>query len=63
MKDLGRGLRIELSNMAKRLGMKLIGFNPTDRTVSLEQHGKGVTYTLEGFFAHYQSQFSNELTG
>lgn len=54
MKDLGRGLRIELSNMAKHLGMKFIGFNPVERKVSVEQKGKGATYTLEEFIAHYQ---------
>ncbi len=58
MKDLGRGLRIELSNMAKSLGMKFIGFNPTERKVSVELKGKGATYTLEEFFAHYRSQCS-----
>ncbi len=58
MKDLGRGLRIELNNMAKRLGMKFIGFNPTERKVSVEHKGKGITYTLEEFIAQYRSQIS-----
>ena len=56
MRDLGRGLRIELNNMAKRLGMKFIGFNPSERKVSLEFQGKGLTYSIEEFFAHYQSR-------
>ncbi len=54
MKDLGRGLRIELNNMAKRLGMKFIGFNPTERKVSVELKGKGVTYTLEEFMEKFR---------
>jgi len=58
MKDLGRGLRIELNNMAKCLGMKFIGFNPAERKVSVEHKGKGVTYTLEEFFAHYRNEGS-----
>ncbi|HZW84159.1 MAG TPA: hypothetical protein VFF14_12160 [Candidatus Deferrimicrobium sp.] len=58
MKDLGRGLRIELSNMAKNLGMKFIGFNPTEKKVSVELKGKGATFTLEEFFDHYHSQSS-----
>lgn len=55
MKDL-RGLRIELSNMAKKLGMKFIGFNPNERKVSVEHQGKGTTYSLEEFIAYYRSQ-------
>ena len=56
MTDLGRGLRIELSNMAKNLGMKFIGFNPVERMVSVEQKGKGRTYSLEEFMEHYRRQ-------
>ncbi len=56
MTDLGRGLRIELSHMAKNLGMKFIGFNPTDRKVSVEQKGKGATFTLEDFRDYYRTQ-------
>ena len=52
--DLGRGARIELAKMAKHLGMKFIGYNPAAQQVSLEQHGKGVTYPLEEFVAYYQ---------
>ncbi len=58
MKDLGRGLRIELNNMAKRLGMKFIGFNPTERKVSVELKGKGVTYTLEEFVEKFRNKSS-----
>lgn len=54
-KDLGRGARIELAKMAKQLGMKFIGYNPKDQEVSLEYRGKGLTYPLEEFIAHYQS--------
>ncbi len=52
--DLGRGARIELAKMAKQLGMKFIGYNPAAQQVSLEHQGKGVTYALEEFVAHYQ---------
>lgn len=62
MRDFGRGLRIELNNMAKRLGMKFIGFNPEEKQVSVEHKGKGVTYTLEEFFSHYRSVVSVEVT-
>lgn len=53
-KDFGRGARIELSKMAKLLGMKFIGYNPKDQQVSLEVHGKGVTYPLEEFIQQYE---------
>lgn len=53
-KDFGRGARIELSKMAKLLGMKFIGFNPMAQQVSLEYRGKGVTYPLEEFVQHYE---------
>ncbi len=53
-KDLGRGTRIELSKMAKYLGMKFIGYNPTAQLISLEHKGKGVTYKLEEFIDCYQ---------
>ena len=54
LQDLGRGARIELSKMAKLLGMKFIGFNPNAKEVSLEVQGKGVTYPLEEFIQHYE---------
>lgn len=54
LKDLGRGARIELSKMAKLLGMKFIGYNPQAQLVSLEVHGKGVTYPLEEFIQQYE---------
>jgi hypothetical protein len=54
-KDFGRGARIELSKMAKLLGMKFIGYNPNAQQVSLEVQGKGVTYPLEEFIQHYES--------
>lgn len=54
LQDLGRGTRIELSKMAKQLGMKFIGYNPTAQQVSLEHKGKGVTYPLEEFIQYYQ---------
>lgn len=54
-KDFGRGARIELSKMAKQLGMKFIGYNPTAQQISLEHQGKGVTYPLEEFLEHYQN--------
>ena len=44
LKDFGRGARIQLAKMAKQLGMKFIGYNPTDQQVSLEHQGKGITY-------------------
>ena len=53
-KDLGRGARIELSKMAKLLGMKFIGYNPSAQQVSLEFNGKGVTYPLEEFIQQYE---------
>jgi len=53
-KDFGRGARIELSKMAKLLGMKFIGYNSKDQQVSLEVEGKGVTYPLEEFVQHYE---------
>lgn len=52
-KDFGRGTRIELSKMAKYLGMKFIGYNPSAQLVSLELKGKGVTYKLEEFIDFY----------
>ena len=54
-KDFGRGARIELSKMAKQLGMKFIGYNPAAQQISLEQQGKGVTYQLEDFIQQYNS--------
>ncbi len=53
-KDFGRGARIELSHMAKRLGMKFIGYNPSAQQVSLEHKGKGVTFNLDEFIECYQ---------
>jgi phosphoglycerate dehydrogenase-like enzyme len=53
--DLGRGARIELAKMAKQLGMKFIGYNPTAQQVSLEYKGKGVTYQVDELVARYQS--------
>jgi len=53
-KDFGRGARIELSKMAKLLGMRFIGFNPNAQQVSLEFQGKGVTYPLEEFVQQYE---------
>lgn len=52
--DLGRGARIELAKMAKHLGMKFIGYNPSAQQVSLEYKGKGITYPVEEFVAEYQ---------
>lgn len=52
--DLGRGARIELAKMAKNLGMKFIGYNPSSQQVSLEYKGKGVTYPVDEFVAEYQ---------
>lgn len=54
LRDFGRGSRIELAKMAKLLGMKFIGFNPSERQVSLEVQGKGVTYPLEDFVKQYE---------
>jgi hypothetical protein len=54
LKDLGRGARIELTKMAKLQGMKFIGYNPNSQQVSLEVHGKGVTYPLEEFIQQYE---------
>ena len=53
-KDFGRGARIELSKMAKLLGMKFIGYNPNAQQVSLEHQGKGVTYPLDEFIRQYE---------
>jgi len=53
-KDLGRGARIELSKMAKQLGMKFIGYNPNSQVVSLEYQGKGVTYSVDEFVRHFE---------
>jgi len=58
--DLGRGARIELAKMAKELGMKFIGYNPTAQQVSLEYKGKGVTYHVDELVAVYQR--SNRTT-
>jgi len=52
--DLGRGARIELSKMAKQLGMKFIGYNPKEQQVSVEYQGKGITYGLDEFVDQYQ---------
>lgn len=52
--DLGRGARIELAKMAKQLGMKFIGYNPSAQQVSLEYKGKGVTYPVEEFVEEYE---------
>ncbi|MEA4902185.1 hypothetical protein [Desulfitobacterium sp.] len=52
--DLGRGARIELAKMAKQLGMKFIGYNPSAQQVSLEYKGKGLTYPLEAFIEEYE---------
>jgi hypothetical protein len=57
-KDFGRGARIELSQMAKHLGMKFIGYNPAARVISLEHNGKGVTLHLEEFIESYQKKQS-----
>ena len=51
--DRGRGARIELAKMAKTLGMKFIGYNPTANQVSLEYKGKGITYQVDEFVARY----------
>ncbi|HZK83541.1 MAG TPA: hypothetical protein VFC58_02470 [Desulfosporosinus sp.] len=55
LQDFGRGARIELSKMAKLLGMKFIGYNAKAQEVSLEVQGKGVTYPLEEFVQHYEN--------
>ncbi len=52
--DLGRGARIELSKMAKKLGMKFIGYDPAAQRVSLEYKGKGVTYSVEEFEKYFE---------
>lgn len=52
--DLGRGARIELAKMAKQLGMKFIGYNPSAQQVSLEYKGKGLTYAIEEFVEEYE---------
>jgi len=56
LQDFGRGTRIELSKMARLLGMKFIGFNPKAQQVSLEFKGKGVTYPLEEFVEQYERE-------
>ncbi|MBP1759997.1 MAG: hypothetical protein H6Q63_914 [Firmicutes bacterium] len=56
LQDFGRGTRIELSKMAKQLGMKFIGFNPSAQQVSLEIKGKGVTYPLQQFVQQYEQE-------
>jgi phosphoglycerate dehydrogenase-like enzyme len=53
--DLGRGARIELAKMAKQMGMKFIGYNPTAQQVSVEYKGKGVTYHVDELVAQYQN--------
>lgn len=53
--DLGKGARSELVKMAKQLGMKFIGYNPTAQQVSLEYKGKGVTYHVDELVAQYES--------
>jgi phosphoglycerate dehydrogenase-like enzyme len=55
-KDFGRSARIELSQMAKHLGMKFIGYNPAAREISLEHKGKGVTLHLDEFLESYQKK-------
>ncbi|SDG17627.1 hypothetical protein SAMN05443529_101277 [Desulfosporosinus hippei DSM 8344] len=62
LQDFGRGARIELSKMAKLLGMKFIGFNPNAQQVSLEFKGKGVTYPLEEFVRQYERECTTSLT-
>ncbi len=52
--DLGRGARIELSKMAKKLGMTFIGYDPAAQKVSLEYKGKGVTYSVEELVDYYK---------
>lgn len=52
--DFGRGARIELTKMARQLGMKFIGYDPAAQRVSLEYKGKGVTYSIDEFVMHYQ---------
>ena len=56
LQDFGRGTRIELSKMAKLLGMKFIGFNSKAQQVSLEIKGKGVTYPLDEFVQQYERE-------
>lgn len=53
-KDYGRSARIELARIAKELGMKYIGYNPSAQQVSLEYKGKGVTYHVDELVAVYQ---------
>ena len=62
LQDLGRGTRIELSKMAKLLGMKFIGFNPQAQQVSLEYKGKGLTYPLEEFVQQYERESPTSFT-
>lgn len=45
---------MELTKMAKQLGMKFIGYNPREQQVSVEYQGKGITYNLEEFVDQYQ---------
>lgn len=59
LNDFGRGARIELSKMAKLLGMKFIGYNPKAQQVSLEFKGKGVTYPLEEFIQYYERSYTS----
>ena len=51
--DMGRGARIELSKMAKQLGMKFIGYNPKEQQVSVEYRGKGIPFGLDEFIDQY----------
>ena len=62
LQDLGRGTRIELSKMARLLGMKFIGFKPNAQQVSLEFKGKGVTYPLEEFVQQYERECPTSFT-
>lgn len=62
LQDLGRSTRIELSKMAKLLGMKFIGFNPKAQQVSLEFKGKGITYPLEEFVQQYEQKSPTSFT-
>lgn len=62
LQNFGRGTRIELSKMAKQLGMKFIGFNPNAQQVSLEVQGKGVTYHLEEFVQQYERECPTSFT-
>lgn len=44
-----------MAKMARQLGMKFIGHNPKEQRVSVEYRGKGITYPVEEFVAHYHS--------